>query len=287
MIRPAMDVTQITQILGVAYQTFYRWVASEDKQTMPQPGTLRAIAQKLLKVSEQELEAYFNDELSLEQLLAIRPKIASLDEVYSLYASLPETEKDIAIALILRDRADAMGNVLQRKSDALQALSVINPHQSDKQNKTRKSHLRHKLLPDTVSKGDTDMSQMGDSLTPLERERLSKLLQRGVADAGYRTLRAAIVGLGFHPKELGMRALHGVYSGEEGWRIQSDDWIVIAALCPRLNEANPWLGDEPNYAPSASTYRGDVAGLKRDLACCEVCRNKRFKRDPGIKTQVN
>ncbi len=254
---------------------------------MPQPGTLRAIAEKLLKVSVRELEAYFNDELSLEQLLAIRPKIASLEEVYTLYASLPETEKDIAIALILRDRADAMGNALsQRKSEALQAL-VMNISSSDKQSKTGNPPVQHKLVSDTV-RSDTDMSQMGDYLNSLERYRLSILLQQGVANAGYPSIRAAVIGLGFQPKELGMRALNSAYLGEEGWRIQPKDWIVIAALCPKLNESQPWLeNDLPNYAPSASTYRGDVAGLKRDLACCEVCRNKRFKRDKGVKTQIN
>lgn len=286
-VRPPLGIKAIAETLGVAKQTFYRWIASEERQSMPQPVHLTAIASKLLKISEQELEDYFNDRLELQQLFTIRPRISSLQEVYGAYESLPEPDKDLILALLLRDRAVATGNALQERRSKVLSAALIDVPVFDKEGKSRKGASQRKLSAETdSSESYKNMSQSGDSLTELERRRLAKLLQQGVASTGYRTIREAAIGLGFNPND-GLNALNAAYSGEGGWRIHPDDWEIIAALCPKLNEANPWSGeDAPNF-DTRGTYRGDVAGLKRVLACCEVCRNKRLKRDKGVQPQVD
>lgn len=285
-VRPPLGIKAIAETLGVAKQTFYRWIASEERQSMPQPVHLTAIASKLLKISEQELEDYFNDRLELQQLFTIRPRISSLQEVYGAYESLPEPDKDLILALLLRDRAVATGNALQERRSKVLSAALIDVPVFDKEGKSRKGASQRKLSAETdSSESYKNMSQSGDALTELERRRLSKLLQQGVASTGYRTIREAAIGLGFNPGEVQelLNILKAAYFGEGGWRIHPDAWVIIAALCPQLVEVNPWTGDdEPNYTPGG-TYRGDVAGLKRVLVCCEVCRNKRLKRDKGVQ----
>lgn len=120
VIRPPMQVGEIVKAVGVSRNTFHLW---KNGEVMPMPGNLRAIALNLLKVTEQDLANYFAGNSSLKDLLAIRVKVTTPDEVYQTFQQLrSDREKDAVLALLLQERAKKLGNDLiknESKTDTI------------------------------------------------------------------------------------------------------------------------------------------------------------------------
>ncbi|HEY9610501.1 hypothetical protein [Allocoleopsis sp.] len=108
VIRPAMKVGDIVKAIGVSRKTFYEW---KEGTSMPQPGNLRSIALNLLHVQEADLANYFAGTLAIKDLLTIRVKVATPDDVLQTFQLLrSDREKDAVLAQLLQDRAKKLGN---------------------------------------------------------------------------------------------------------------------------------------------------------------------------------
>ncbi len=252
VIRPPMQVQDMARILGVSRNTLRKW-REFDKRVfvMPLPANLRSIAKDLLGVKESRLEEYFQGVLTLKELLEIHAESHSLEDIYHIYRTLQEPDKDALLALLLSDRAKDLGNVIRD--------TYRNPVSS----KTKK-----------VIQGDEDTdvaSNLGEGLTPKAAERLRNLLiasqdkhrrLTGERLDFYEILRREGVSSNL---ALAVEAIDAVLaqriSGEYGPRLIPSDWVAFATICFQVSG---WRNNQPERLLD-QTFHDRVDLLKRTL----------------------
>ena len=245
-IRPPMRVSDMANIIGVSRNALREW-RSFDKRVfvMPQPGNLRSIAKNLLGISEVELEQYFQGSLTLKQILEPRSQSHTPEDIYRVYQTLAEPEKDALLALLLHDRAKNLGNAMNKNG-------------------------RNRVLSTRTVVEDTNVaSKLGEGLSPKAAERLQNLLTASRAKHS----RLAGVSLDFYEilERLGVdprpfvktidAAAKGQISLEYGPRLFPENWNAIALICFK---ASGWANNRPTEL-SDQTYGQQVSLLKRAL----------------------
>jgi hypothetical protein len=240
-VRPPMRLTDMAKIVGVNRKTFAEW---RDGLAMPQPANLRAIARDLLLVREQELEKYFFGEITLQQLLEIRPKAANLEEIYQLSQHLPEPDRDVLLARLLQDRVKNLGN------------------------ETKKN--KRNQVSSTKCIEDTDLaSNLGEGLNPKAAERLQNLLI--VSRSKHSRLAGENLDFyeilerqGIEPSpfiEVVEAAATRRISELYGPRLFSEDWYALSVICFQIVG---WRHHHPTELLDV-TYHGHIGLLKRSL----------------------
>lgn len=249
-IRPPMQVTDMARVVGVSRKTISTWRNGDE---MPQPGNLRSIAKNLLRVKESDLAAYFAGNLTLKQLLSIKPKSATPDEIYQNFQTLAEPDKDVVLSLLLRDRALQVGKSSFQKRNKVSKNGVSSSHANS-------------VSEDTINMA----SSMGEGLSPHASTRLRILLiqsRQKHSDIAGRSLDLIDIAerSGILSNSYNVRAIAAAERGEigeiYGERLFPPEWEVIGVIC---FEPTGWNGDSP-ISLSNRTYKGRVDALKKSL----------------------
>jgi transcriptional regulator with XRE-family HTH domain len=249
VVRPPMRVEDIAKCIGVSRKTFYEW---RDGASMPQPGNLRSIAKNLLKVKEQDLSDYLTGVISLRDLLSIKPKASTPDEVYNIFHSLDEREKDTVLALLLRDRALEVGNFSsQKNSKRFHAVSSTT-NVLDGEDRLMASSIGEGLSPHMAKRLRILLiaSQEKHSRIANENLDLDEIAERQGVHLGTYSILAVEA------------AAEGTIGETYGHRLFTPEWNAMAVIC---FEPTGWRGDQL-VGLTNRTFKDRVETFKRSLS---------------------
>jgi len=249
IIRPPMMVDDIAHSIGISCKTFYEW---RNGASMPQPGNLRSIAKNLLKVTEKDLADYLTGAISLKELLSIKPKASTPDEVYNIFHTLEERDKDAVLALLLRDRALEVGNFsLQKNSKRSYAVSSTT-NVLDGEDRLMASSIGEGLFP--------HMAKRLRSLLIASQEKHSRIVNEQL------DLDEIAERHGVHPGTYSILAVEAAAEGTigetYGHRLFAPEWNAMAAIC---FEPTGWRGDQL-VGLTNRTFKDRAETLKRSLS---------------------